>query len=214
MGVFLKRHIDENILIGVWEITEPVDFFLSNLTLNEKEQKLFNNMKHDLRRTHWLSYRLLIKEIFESPDIETEIHYDNNGKPFFTTLKHHLSISHSGIFSACILSQKKKVGIDVEKISAKLLKIEHKFLGENEIIFTEGIHKIELLTILWGAKEALYKSYGKGELSFIDNLKLEEFDYCEKGETKGFVIVDDEVFEHQVFFEKIDDYFLVYSIEI
>jgi phosphopantetheinyl transferase len=214
MGVFIKRHVDENIQIGVWEITEPVDFFLSNLNLNKKEQALFNNMKHDLRKNHWLSYRLLIKEILENAHINSEIHYDENGKPFFTSLKNHLSITHSGIFSACILSEHKKVGIDVEKISSKILKIEHKFLSEKEINTTEGIHKNEILTILWGAKEALYKSYGKGELSFIDNLKIEPFEYSPKGETKGSVIIDGEVYYHQIFFEKLNDYMLVYSIEV
>ena len=214
MGIFLKKHLDDNILLGIWEITESVDFFLSSLNLNEKEQALFNNMKHDLRRSHWLSYRLLIREILENPHLETEIHYDNNGKPFFTSLKNHLSISHSGIFSSCILSQTKKVGIDIEKISSKILKIEHKFLSEEEIKTTEGINKIEFLTILWGAKEALFKSYGKGELSFIDNLKIEPFDYSLKGETSGYVIVEDKIYKHQIFFEKINDYMFVYSIEV
>ena len=38
MGIFLKRNIGENAIVGLWEITETVDDLFSNVSLMMKKK--------------------------------------------------------------------------------------------------------------------------------------------------------------------------------
>jgi len=86
-----------------------------------------------------------------------------------------LSISHNKKFSAAIVSESFNVGIDVESISDKALNISDKFISPNERLNFETINP-QIATLIWSAKESMYKAYGKKNLHFKENLIIHEFD--------------------------------------
>ncbi|MBQ0741343.1 4'-phosphopantetheinyl transferase superfamily protein, partial [Aquimarina celericrescens] len=78
----------------------------------------------------------------------------------------HISITHSFEFTGVIVSDK-KVGIDIEKQREKIKLIAPKFTPIEEYkALGDGEDLIRKLTIVWGAKESLYKLYGKRGLLF------------------------------------------------
>lgn len=210
MPVLLKKNINNEALIGVWEITESPDQLRLKIRLNEEEENLYNSFCNDTRRIHWLSYRLLLQELISDEEYSHVI-YDENGKPFLSYNSHHLSVSHSGRFSATIVSKENPVGIDIEKIHPRIEKVVSKFLTETERGQLGNANIVEKLHICWGAKEALYKLYGKRQLMFKENIRLYSFEFSDNGELYGEIIIDDFRKKYFLQYEKINDYMLVYT---
>ena len=90
----------------------------------------------------------------------------------------HFSISHCGDFAAAIVSDNAAVGIDVETISSKILNVKQRFLSEPELQLVEKIKsqfaEEAIITLFWSAKECVFKWYGKGHLSFKNNMRLKQ----------------------------------------
>jgi phosphopantetheinyl transferase (holo-ACP synthase) len=68
------------------------------------------------------------------------------------------------------------VGVDIEKTSPTIERIRNKFLSahESEIAF-EGIeksgHRLRQLTLLWSAKESMFKWYSLGQVNFKEHIR-------------------------------------------
>ena len=112
-----------------------------------------------------------------------------------------ISISHSKKFAAIIIS-KNKVGLDIEQISEKPLRLSSKFISDN---IHQDLTK-EKATLIWCAKEAIYKWSQKGNIDFIKDIKLHNFEIAEKG------ILTAEFKTERLFlnYQKINNHYLVY----
>ena len=109
--------------VVIWEINESLQDLESKVVLSEYSLKLLNQKKSEIQKKQFLA----IRNIFKLLSIEDkEVKYDKAGKPIFSQNK-SLSISHSGNYAAVIISDH-TVGIDIEKINNKAIKIKHKFL--------------------------------------------------------------------------------------
>ena len=108
----------------------------------------------------------MVKEIARNKNIT----YNKYGAP---ELEHgrFISISHSKNLIA-IATSYQKVGLDIEQISDKPLKLSSKFIAKN---VHEDLSK-EKATLIWCAKEAIYKWHQKGNIDFIKDIKLSNFD--------------------------------------
>ena len=73
---------------------------------------------------------------------------------------------------------------------------------------------IEHMHFYWGAKEALYKAYGRRELDFREHIFIEPF-LLENptGAMQGSVIKGDFSAKYQLYFRTIQDFVLVYALE-
>ena len=105
-----------------------------------------------------------------------EILIADTRKPFLPNEQYHFSISHSVNYAAAIVSSTYRVGIDIEMISEKVERIAHKFIHEEEMKFLMNgewsMVNRELLTMLWSAKESLFKWYSLGEVDFQEHMQL------------------------------------------
>jgi len=203
MPVYQHKNISKNSKLGIWFINETSEQLTK---LAEKEKINLTNLpqvKNENRVKQWLATRLLLNDFFTSVDII----YDEKGKPFLSN-DWNISISHSGDYVAIILNENKNCGIDIEKISSKVKRIKHKFLNETDL---KNITTEQGLTIYWGAKEALYKYYGKKEVLFIENLFIEDFS-SSKNTFIGIIEMHSLKTKLNLVWEKIGDYVLVYSI--
>lgn len=118
-----------------------------------------------------------------SPD-QIKFSFGEYGKPYAVGLDVHFSISHSGDYAVCAVSDK-EIGIDIEKIRKINPKTFERFASEKEIGYISS-HQNGLFEI-WTLKEAYFKCVGTGIGTDIKNVS---FDITENGilcSEKGFV---------------------------
>jgi len=209
MPVFFKKQINDNILIGVWKISESLEWLVSNIILDKEDSEIFNSFKTELRKKHWLTYRILLKELIDSKS-DIKILYDKSGKPHIKNSNYYISVSHSYEYVAAIVSRKVPAGIDIEKISQRIERIKNKFLSETELKDINENFRLKKLYAYWCAKEALYKLYGKRDLNFITNIKIVPFNFEQKGHINGELAGDSNSKKYKLFYEQVNDYMLVY----
>src|SRR5258706_16031544 len=161
MPLLFQRNVAEQTQLAIWKIEESAEWFRSQLMLDEKENALINSIHHPQRKLHWLSSRLLLRQVLGNPDVFIHLESDDRGKPVVHNFPVHLSISHSFELSALLMSEKFMVGIDIEKIDPKIERIKHKFLREEKLLAISEEQRLEQLYVYWCAKEAMYKWYGK-----------------------------------------------------
>lgn len=193
-------------VVYVWKIDESLEELKLNISLNELSEKRLNGMKSELHQRGFLSVRHLLKEAGYS---DFDLYYNAYGKPLLRD-ENHISITHSYQFSAIIISNN-DVGIDIEKNREKIKKIQRKFVNTKVDSLSEE-DLVKQLTVIWGAKEAMYKTYPYGGLSFHDHIAIDPFLFAEKKST-GRVIFDKWQREYDINFMFFEDPFtLVYAI--
>ncbi|MFW5757837.1 MAG: 4'-phosphopantetheinyl transferase family protein [Bacteroidota bacterium] len=210
MSLFLKK-FEHDASIGIWEINESVDELYSKIQLSNDEEEIFSNLKTPTRKQHWLSYRLILPYLVNDHELSA-ITYDEYGKPYLNNGVRHISVSHSGKYSALIASPVYSVGIDIERIEQKIQRISHKFLNDREINESHGNHSLESLYIIWAAKETLFKLHGKRDILFKDHIYIAPFASQERGLVYGTIAHDNEKQTIPIQYQMVDDYILAYAI--
>jgi phosphopantetheinyl transferase len=203
MPIYQLNNVSETIKIGVWKITETKKQLLEQLSTVGFNESTIPQKKTERGLKEWLSTRLLTATFFE----KVQITYNPLGKPFLDN-GWNLSISHSNDFVAIIVNKQNDCGIDIEKISDKVGRIKHKFLNPSDL---KNITTAEHLTLYWGAKEALYKYYGKKEVLFIEHLFIKDFS-PKKNTFKGEINRQDLKVTVPMQYEIIEDYILTYTL--
>jgi 4'-phosphopantetheinyl transferase len=203
--------IDNDSLWGLWQISENSQELEKTVSLNLHEAELLSGLRNETRRLHWLSYRILIRKLIGNNDVN--ILYFDSGKPYITKPSGHISVTHSGAFSAVIYSSKSPVGIDIERIQDRIDRVSHKFLSEKELQNLCEKKRTQHLVTLWAAKEALYKLWGKTEVDFRENLYIEPFHPDMQGEFKGFILDNKFKNEYTLHYSLVEDYVLVWVKE-
>ena len=190
----------------IWKIEESFDTLLQNIELTAKNTGRLNSMKSILHQKGFLSIRhLLALEGYTDYDL----YYDTNGKPHLKD-ELNISITHSFIFSAIILSDI-KVGIDVEKKRDKILRIAHKFTSVKNFDKLSLTSKIRKLTAIWCAKESLYKSFNRVGLSFLNHIHVEDFGLDQK-ETTAIADFNNKTESYHVRFNEFEGFTCAYAL--
>lgn len=211
MPLFNKKEIFPNYQMAVWQITEPEEYFIQELDLQESELHELNNIKGNKRR-EWLSARMLLYVLSSGRD-RPLMYKDEFGKPHLKYDVRNLSISHSHDYSAIGFSER-HIGIDIQKELAKIERIKYKFLHPSELKSISENKSLDKLHYFWGAKESIYKAYGKKQLRFAEQIILEAFEIKDDTiDCAGSIILEEERIKFNVKGEKFDNYYLVYAIE-
>ncbi|TPG67360.1 4'-phosphopantetheinyl transferase family protein [Hymenobacter nivis] len=93
-----------------------------------------------------------------------------------------VSLSHSGEWAAALLATGGQVGVDVELVRDKARRISTKFLAADELAAAQRVGTDAYFTLLWSAKETLYKLAERRGLIFKEQLLLEPFTPASAGE--------------------------------
>ncbi len=203
------QSIDKDAIWALWEIRENSDD-LNQLSLCDKEQEELSLIHNEKKRIEWLAARSALQCIFSACQIEKKsVMKDGYGKPFLVGAPHHISLAHSFPYAAALFNTHHSAGIDLEKIQGKILKISGKFLNQQEKQFAG--ENLTLLTVIWCAKEALYKLYGKKRLIFKENLYIAPFHLDMEGAFTGIIRIDDEEFVIPLYYRIMDGYVLCYT---
>lgn len=207
MPIYKRITVDEDTVALIWKIEESLEFLENDIELTNYCRNRYDDMKSVIHKKGFMSIRHLLNE-FGYSDFDLE--YDQKGKPHLKDEK-HISITHSFEFTAVIISNK-KVGIDIEKQREKIKLIAPKFTPIEEYkALGNGEDLIRKLTIVWGAKESLYKLYGKKGLLFLHDIFVEDFDISEQ-KTTARVTHEEKVTFYTLNFLEFENFTCVYAI--
>lgn len=211
MPLLFHRHINPEGELGVWRIAEEESYFLERLNLFPKEEVGLEKIKGH-RRLEWLAGRWLL-HLMSGREDRGACLKDEFGKPYLENSLYQISISHSRELTS-VMASPRLVGVDIQKLVGKIDRIVHKFMRPVEFESVSSNSRLEHLHVYWGAKEALYKAYGRKKLDFRKHIFIEPFSYnLEIGKCKGFVEKDSYHMNFELYYEQIDDYVLVYGTE-
>ena len=208
MGLYKTLTISSSTKVFIWKIEETIEELKTGISLTESNGARLKSMKSELHQKGFLSIRHLLKEINLT---DADLLYDEFGKPHLNNNR-FISITHSFNFTAIIYSTETEVGIDIEKQRDKILKIAHKFTPFEEYK-TIANHDalISKLTIVWGAKESLYKIYGKKKLLFLHHIYVADFKF-EDAKTTGEIRFDGETTSYAVEFLEFEGFTCVFAL--
>lgn len=208
MPLYKTIHPNNTTSIFVWKIEASFDELSENIVLTESSKNRLQSMKSEIHRRGFLSIRHLLKKAGYS---DVDLYYNDNGKPHLKDGK-HISITHSFTFSAIAISDR-EIGIDIEKNREKIKIIQHKFVNFERGFINPEDKLVEQLTVIWGAKESLYKIYPFGGLTFKNDIDISSFKISDK-DTTGHIKVKNWDKKYKIHFEQIDGFTLVYALDI
>jgi len=160
---FLKDFIiNPSTKIKLWKLNlGELDYF----ELDEYDRNLMKAKKNELVKEQFLA----IRKTLQLEDPNYKIRYDESGKPFINS-DLNISISHSKFMAAIVFSEHNLAGIDIEHKQNKIIRIKNKFLNDSEKLENEYQSNVDYLTMIWTAKESIYKALGIKGVSFYDNI--------------------------------------------
>lgn len=212
MPIFNHQHIQPEGELGLWNITEPPSYFLRRLKPQGDELAQFENLTGKSRRLEWLAVRWLLHKMSGRRKRSVCLK-DEFGKPHLVDSTYEISFSHSKQLVTVIASPV-SCGVDIQNITPSVERIAHKFMREEEMKSLKPKTRMKHLSVYWGAKEALYKAYGRKKLEFKKHILVEPFNYnLKKGTCKGHVIKGDFSATYSLYYQIIDNHMLVYCLQ-
>lgn len=191
----LQKIIEKpNLTIGVWNIEEINEDV--NTTSTQKEQISISNSALKKRKREQLFTQLLLKKMRPN----TNLYYNSFGAPKINNTE-NISISHTDEKVAIIISND-KVGLDIEKISDRILDLSQRFI--NEDLYSKLCKN--KATLIWSAKEAIYKWHEKGGVNFRKDIIIEDFNINEYGSLNAYFKNNKLILNYK----KINNHYLVY----
>jgi phosphopantetheinyl transferase len=194
---------------GIWKIEETAGELLGLAALNTQDMLKYTAIRHEMRRKHWLASRVLLNHML-SP-LSPAVSYFPSGKPYLDSGSHRISVTHAGRFAAVACSENSRVGIDIEEIRDRILRVTDRFMTKSELDSLDEHYKLEQIYIFWGGKEALYKLYGEPGLDFRNDIRIKPFDYfCSKNKyCTAEITANGRYDEYMLYYQQIDNYMMV-----
>ena len=225
MALFYSEEISTDTKLAIWKIEESEAFFTQFASMQYP-------ISHPQKRLQHLAGRYLLQYLFS----DFPIHYiqiSSSGKPIIENNRYNFSLSHCGNFAAAIVSKTKNVGIDIEQKRIAVAKVAHRFLHREEIQMLKHIENnyhstdieslentnalfssnIDTLTLLWSAKEAIYKWWGIGNLEFNEMIRIDNWQKSNEGIINARILSNDSIFDLLPNYRFFDDLCLVWLSE-
>ncbi len=152
----------EGAQVGIWHVSESLGELEKSLP-EEVKTKKYQRFNHELRKIEWLGARSLLRAM----DLPLKIEYTEHGKPHYSKGP-KISLTHSRDYVCIITHPSAEVGIDVQEIVEKVARIKNKFCNAEELNWASSI---EDYTLIWSAKEALFKIKEK-EVLFKEHMTV------------------------------------------
>ncbi len=207
MPLYKEIILKDNAKLYLWKITEDIDELHHAVKLNNSSQNRVDSMKSESHQKGFLSVRMLLQHVGYN---DFDLYYDSFGKPHLTDGK-HISISHSHTFSAIAISNQ-PIGLDVEQVKEKILKIASRFMDVSHLENLSEIEKMKKATVIWGIKESIFKIKNIEGISFRNHIFEKDFLFENKrAEAKLMFNNNEEKFN--ILFDSIEDYIFVCAFE-
>lgn len=194
----------------LWKITETDDHLRCALGNKISEEDRHARLSGANSR-HYAASRLLLAERF--PDEHLELVKDQNQKPILLAkgVSVPVSITHSGDFAGILLANSGHPGIDLERTDRRIGRIKQKFMGPEELDFAGDESQHLEQTLIWSAKETLYKLYSRKEVDFREHLQISHFALNNAGEIIGTFYKQETYFQVNIGYQFFDNYVLTFA---
>ncbi|MFK8161685.1 MAG: 4'-phosphopantetheinyl transferase superfamily protein [Lewinella sp.] len=197
---------------GLWHITETEDWLRENVHLFPEEQEAMALIKGEGRRKEFLAARILL-HYMSGRSTRGELYKDDAGKPHLRDSVFHVSISHTVNYAAAI-AHPNPCGVDVQRIVPRIRRMANKFIGPGERLQLTPEHELLQLHLIWSAKEAMYKAFGRRQLDFKEHLVVDLGAFTkEKTTGSAFLKKGDIKMLFDLNFRIFDEFVLVGCIE-
>ncbi len=210
MPIYKTITVSPTTKVYIWKVTEPEAELSKDVELTTHCQNRMDGMKSEMHRRAFLSIRHLMAK---AGYVDHDLYYDDFGKPHLKDGK-FISITHSHNFTGIIISETDEVGIDIEMQRDKILKIAHKFTPIQEyktLANSEAL--MRKLTIVWGAKESLYKIYARQGLSFLRHINVIDFSF-EDTRTVAEILYEGKRSHYEIEFLEFEGFTCVYALKM
>ncbi len=158
--------------IAIWQIEESTQFYCDFLDIAPSQVATQSNATHPQKQLEWLASRTCLKYLCQAMRIPfTGVSKDQHNNPSLLSNTAQISITHTDRYVACGIDTTQAIGLDIEKVSTKFLKVKHKYLHPDE----QHSDDLQALCVYWCAKESLYKWHGLKNLSFKEHIFIEPF---------------------------------------
>lgn len=172
MPIIHQKKLINGAEFAVWHIEESLDELILLSRTPDERRIAVEHFPHERRKLEYVTTRLLIEHLTNT---DAEVSYLESGKPILMSNSHQISLSHTVGYVAAIIHPTKTVGIDIETISPRILKIKEKFLSIGELVTIDSTNEITHLLLCWSAKETAYKVLGEEYVDFKMHMRIESF---------------------------------------
>ena len=210
MGLYLKKKLENEATIGVWQITETEQELIELSSTPTDEMEEISFIRSESMRKQRLAVRALLNTLLEE---KVYLSHHDNGKPYLENNPVNISITHTEKYVAVILHEENDCGIDVESLDRDFSAVEKKALSEDEIEDLEEDKRNEQLAIYWCAKEAIFKLLSRYNVNFAEQIEVERFRLRGEGELEAtFIDKDEDEEEFDLEYMTFDRHVLVWVV--
>ena len=210
MGLYLKKKLENEATIGVWQITETEQELMELSSTPTDEMEEISLIRSESLRKQRLAVRALLNPLF---DEKVYLSHHDNGKPYLENNPINISITHTEKYVAVILHEENDCGIDVESLDRDFSAVEKKALSEDEIEDLEDEKRNEQLAIYWCAKEAIFKLLSRYNVNFAEQIEVERFRVRGEGELEAtFIDKNEDEEEFDLEYMTFDRHVLVWVV--
>ena len=178
MPIIHKQNLANGIRFAIWKIDESLDELIQLSRKPTERREAIKEFQHDRRRFEYIATRLLIEHLTST---DADIKYLPSGKPTLADNSFQISLSHTAGYAAAIVHPAHYVGIDIEAISPRIMKIKEKFLSTKELESIDSTREVNHLLLCWSAKETVYKAMSEEDVDFKTQMQIVPFIPLEAG---------------------------------
>lgn len=173
-----RQYKTENFGWGIWRMEESLNEIEIILDKSDYIQEARSRFSNPEKQREFLAVRLLLQTLLGSNKI---VGYRESGKPYLLDGSYFISISHTKNYVAVLYHTSLEVGVDIERMSNRVLSLRHRFISPEDIsaILPEQEPVASLLQ--WSAKEAVYKLLDWHALDFKEQMRILPFEVLPEG---------------------------------
>lgn len=161
-------------MVNIYIEEIPPIFLCCDTLLTAADIASASRFQHEGRRAEHLAWRRIVRREL---GIGTTIEYNDVGAPTVDTPSRYISVAHTkGLIAVAIADR--AVGIDIELLERDFEAVKQRFMSDTEIAIQPQSNLWPAM--VWTAKEALYKLYGKREMTLNKDFSIIDFDETER----------------------------------
>ena len=208
MALITHKHLRPEGEIGVWEIEDESIGLFEKVELTSDEKEEIKSMS-DRRRKEWIAARWLIHKL-SGRTIRGKCIKDSFGKPYLEDSPYKISISHS-LDKVAVIASPYNVGIDIQEVVDKMERLAIKFVNKEKESWPTSLLDLHAM---WGAKEAMYKAWGKKGIDFRNQMEVRACKWENNTiYSKGTLCKGDIKMHFNIYGEKIGNFVLMWAVE-
>lgn len=136
--------------------------------LNTEEKQHVSALKNEQKKKEYTAIRWMKTTLFGN----ITINYAEDGSPTLNSST-NISITHTKKYACFAVSETRKIGVDIEYINPRAVKVQHKYCNEQEATLFDTTNEFDM-TLLWSLKESLYKLSNRQQLLFKTDICIEK----------------------------------------